>query len=217
MFCHKCGTQYLEGADFCEKCGAKVVVENETAPFTAAVNPPPQQPYYQQTYQTQYQQRPQQQTYQYQPSSQQPSQQQYAQQTWQHYAPPPQAGGTPFVPVPKNPVPAQTPITQQQPIETSVFCHKCGTQSLKDGIFCEKCGTKLVIDDEVNKPQALLKALTITLYAQDAVRCFLVQQAIAQPVICQRDQERTLIPGTSRKTSHKNRIQPIFTQELKLN
>ena len=147
MFCHKCGTQYLEDAGFCDRCGTKVVIDNETAPFAAVDNPPPQQPHYQQTNQTEYQQQPQQQTYQYQPSPQQPQQQQYAQQTWQQYEPPPKAGGTPFVPVPKTPVPAQTSTTPQQPIKMPVFCHKCGTQSLEDGVFCEKCGSKLIIDD----------------------------------------------------------------------
>ena len=30
MFCPKCGTQSLEGAAFCQKCGAKLIVDTHT-------------------------------------------------------------------------------------------------------------------------------------------------------------------------------------------
>lgn len=53
MFCHKCGTQLVDGATFCQKCGAKVLDSQPTSapgsqvntPTSATVDPPkPVQP-----------------------------------------------------------------------------------------------------------------------------------------------------------------------------
>ena len=48
MFCHKCGNQALEDAGFCQKCGAKLIVEQAAPPIPSepvpTVPPPPIKP-----------------------------------------------------------------------------------------------------------------------------------------------------------------------------